>query len=103
MVTLEQELLFNNIKEKIMGKDVFSFAFITDTHIGANSNPSRGTSDKERLDRAIAYVNENAIDFVIFGGDQITSANDENTNFQLDVLEVFVCLDRPLLWGDWKS
>ena len=72
-----------------MSSEVFSFAFITDPQIGMNS-PSglRGPgSDKERLDHAIGYVNENEIDFVVFGGDQINNAGDENTDPQLDVLE----------------
>ncbi len=72
-----------------MTKDVFSFAFIADPQIGMNS-PSglHGPgSDKERLDRAIAYVNENDVDFVVFGGDQINNAGDESTDPQLDVLE----------------
>jgi len=72
-----------------MSKDVFSFAFIADPQIGMNS-PSglRGPgSDKERLDHAIAYVNENDIAFVVLGGDQINDANSENTDAQLDVLE----------------
>jgi len=72
-----------------MKKDVFSFAFITDPQIGLNSPSglSGVESDKERLDSAIAYINENDIDFVVFGGDQIHSANDENTDSQLDVFE----------------
>ena len=72
-----------------MSKDVFRFAFIADPQIGMNS-PSglRGPeSDKERLDSAIAYINENEIDFVVFGGDQINNADDENTDAQLDALE----------------
>jgi len=72
-----------------MSNDVFSFAFITDPQIGMNS-PSglhEPGSDKERLDRAIAYVNENAIDFVVFGGDQIHDTDTENTDSQLDVLQ----------------
>ena len=72
-----------------MDTDVFSFAFITDPQIGMNS-PSglHGPgSDKERLDRAIAYINANEIDFVVFGGDQINNPGDEHTDSQLDVLE----------------
>ena len=72
-----------------MSKNIFRFAFITDTKIGMNS-PSglhKSGSDKERLERAITYVNENEVDFVIFGGDQINNANDEHTEAQLDVLE----------------
>ena len=72
-----------------MKREVFRFAFITDPQIGVNS-PSglHGIgSDKERLDSAIAYINVNDIDFVVFGGDQINNANDENTDPQLDVLE----------------
>ena len=72
-----------------MSKDVFSFAFIADSQIGMNS-PSGlygPGSDKERLDRAIAYVNDNEVDFVIFGGDQINNADDEDTDAQLDVLQ----------------
>ena len=72
-----------------MISDVFRFAFISDPQLGMDS-PSglRGPgSDKERLDSAIAYVNENEIDFVIFGGDQIHNADDENTDAQLDALE----------------
>ncbi len=72
-----------------MSKNVFSFAFIADPQIGMNSplglhGPG---SDKERLDLAIAYVNENGVDFVVFGGDQINDANKEHTDSQLDVLE----------------
>ena len=72
-----------------MRKDVFSFAFIADPQIGMNSplGLHEPGSDKERLDRAITYVNQNAIDFVVFGGNQINNANNENTDFQLDVLE----------------
>ena len=53
-------------------------------------------SDKERLDSAIAWINnglqtelinENDIDFVVFGGDQINDADDEKTAAQLDALE----------------
>ena len=74
-----------------MISDVFRFAFITDPQIGMNS-PSGlygAGSDKERLDSAIAYINENAIDFVVFGGDQINDPDDENqnTDAQLDALE----------------
>lgn len=72
-----------------MENNVFSFAFITDPQIGMNS-PSglRGAgSDKERLDAAIAYINANEIDFVVFGGDQINNADNEDTDPQLDVLE----------------
>ena len=72
-----------------MGTDVFRFAFITDPQIGMNS-PSglRGPgSDKERLDFAVAYINANDVDFVVFGGDQIDSADSENTDAQLDALE----------------
>ena len=72
-----------------MISDVFRFAFITDPQFGMNSPAGlRGPgSAKERLDSAIAYVNENEIDFVIFGGDQINDADDENTDAQLDALE----------------
>ena len=72
-----------------MKNEVFSFAFIADPQIGLNS-PSGlygAGSDKERLDSAIAYINKNEVDFVVFGGDQINNANDENTDSQLDVLE----------------
>jgi len=72
-----------------MKKEVFSFAFITDPQIGMNSPAGLygAGSDKERLDSAIRYINENKVDFVIFGGDQINNADDENTDPQLDVLE----------------
>ena len=69
--------------------DTFSFAFITDPQIGLNS-PSglRGPgSDKDRFDLAIEYLSNNELAFVIFGGDQINCANDENTDTQLDVFE----------------
>ena len=72
-----------------MSEDVFSFAFIPDPQIGMNS-PSGlcgPGSDKERLDRAIAYINENDVDFVVFGGDQINNASGDNTAPQLDVLQ----------------
>ena len=73
---------------------MFSFAFIADPQIGMDS-PSglRGSgSDKERLDRAIEYVNNNDVAFVIFGGDQIDSDDDESTDAQLDVFEE--CLSK---------
>jgi len=68
---------------------VFRFAFITDSQLGMNSLAGlRGPgSDKGRLDSAIAYVNENEIDFVVFGGDQIHDADEESTDAQLDALE----------------
>jgi hypothetical protein len=69
-----------------MDNGPFSFAFIADPQIGMNSpHGLRGSgSDKERLERAIDYVNdtENAIDFVIFGGDQI---NEPDSREQLEV------------------
>ena len=72
-----------------MGHDAFRFAFIADSQIGMNSPAGlRATgSDKERLDRAIAYVNGNDIDFVVFGGDQINDADNDDTDAQLDVFE----------------
>ena len=71
-----------------MSTDVFRFAFITDPQIGMNS-PSGlygAGSDKERLDRAIAYVNENEVDFVVFGGDQIHNAAGHEADEQLAAL-----------------
>ncbi len=62
-----------------MDDAVFSFAFIADPQIGMNS-PFRidgPSSDKRRLDLAVAYVNDNDIDFVIFGGDQIHDPGSE--------------------------
>lgn len=72
-----------------MDDNAFRFAFITDPQIGMNSPQGlRGPgSDKERLDSAIAYVNENDIDFAVFGGDQIHDQDNESTDEQLDVLE----------------
>ncbi|MAE63509.1 MAG: hypothetical protein CMJ18_04495 [Phycisphaeraceae bacterium] len=64
----------------------FDFAFITDPQIGMNS-PSGldgADSDRKRLEDAIRYVNENDIDFVIFGGDQI---NDPESTEQLEVFQ----------------
>lgn len=72
-----------------MSGDMFRFAFVADPQIGMNS-PSglRGPgSDQERLNSAISYINENDIDFLVFGGDQINNRDDENTDAQLDVLE----------------
>lgn len=71
-----------------MNGTAFRFAFLTDCQIGMNSpNGLRGPgSDKDRLDSAIAYVNENDIDFVILGGDQINDQDSEDTDEQLDVL-----------------
>ena len=72
-----------------MSEDVFSFAFIADPQIGSNSPAGlRGPgSDKERLDRAISYINESEIDFAVLGGDQTGSADEEGTDAQLDALE----------------
>jgi 3',5'-cyclic AMP phosphodiesterase CpdA len=72
-----------------MIKDPFRFAFVTDPQIGMNSPSGLDGpgSDKERLDSAIAYINENAIDFVVFGGDQINDPDNENTDAQLDALQ----------------
>ncbi len=72
-----------------MDREVFRFAFITDTQIGMNSpfglhGPG---SDKARLDAAIAYINAQAIDFVILGGDQIHQIDGPDTDAQLDILE----------------
>ena len=77
-----------------MKESVFRFAFITDPQIGMNSPAGlHGPgSDKERLDRAIEYINNHDIDFVIFGGDQINDGDNEHTDAQLDVLEE--CLSR---------
>jgi len=70
-----------------MSHSSFRFAFITDTQIGTNSpNGLRAPdSDRARMDAAITYVNENDIDFVVFGGDQIHHADTEHTTPQLDV------------------
>ena len=70
-------------------RDRFSFAFIADPQIGmASFSGLRGTgSDKERLDRAIEYINNNEVAFLIFGGDQIHSVDGESANAQLDVFE----------------
>ncbi len=72
-----------------MGDGVFSFAFITDPQIGMDraSGLHEPGSDKKRLDRAIAYVNESGVDFVVFGGDQIENPGDEHTDSQLDALQ----------------
>ena len=81
-----------------MSNEIFGFAFITDAQIGMNS-PSglRGPgSDKERLDSAIKFINENDLDFLVLGGDQIDSRDDENTDAQLDILEESLsALDVP--------
>ena len=72
-----------------MSNSAFRFAFITDPQLGMNS-PSglRGAgSDKERFDRAIAYVNDNDIAFVVLGGDQIHDADNEHSDEELDILE----------------
>lgn len=72
-----------------MSDKMFKFAFITDSQLGMNS-PSglRGpNSDKDRFDRAIAYVNGNDVEFVVLGGDQINDADGEDTDEQLDILE----------------
>ena len=77
-----------------MAQDVFSFAFIADAQIGMNS-PSGlegPASDKERLDRAIAVINDSDVRFVIWGGDQINNAAGEQAVAQLDVFEG--CLSR---------
>lgn len=71
-----------------MNDGVFSFAFIADSQIGMDrASGGRPGSDKERLDRAIAYVNGSGVDFVVFGGDQIENPGDEHTDLQLDVLQ----------------
>ncbi|MAE61957.1 MAG: hypothetical protein CMJ49_11455 [Planctomycetaceae bacterium] len=75
-----------------MSDDVFRFAFITDSQIGMNSpfGLDGPGSDKARLDSAIAHVNANEIDFVVFGGDQINDADTEETDAQLDAFETSV-------------
>ena len=62
----------------------FDFAFITDPQIGMNSPDGLDgpASDRKRLEAAIRHVNENDIDFVIFGGDHINEADSQD---QLDV------------------
>jgi 3',5'-cyclic AMP phosphodiesterase CpdA len=81
-----------------MSHDVFHFVFITDTQIGMNSPAGLhgAGSDKERLDSAIAWINnglqtehlnEHEIDFVVFGGDQINNPGDEKTAAQLDAFK----------------
>jgi len=59
-----------------VSNSAFRFAFIADPQLGMNSPPDlRGPgSDKERFDRAIAYVNGNDIAFVV--PDIITTAVD---------------------------
>jgi len=71
-----------------MSNSIFKFAFITDTQIGMDIASGRHEpgSDKARLDRAIAYVNENEIDFVVFGGDQVHNG-DQEIDAQLDALQ----------------
>ena len=72
-----------------MSDGVFSFAFITDPQIGMDSASGlhEPGSDKKRLDRAIACVNESGVDFAVFGGDQIENPGDEHTDPQLDALQ----------------
>ena len=84
-----------------MSSDVFRFAFITDAQIGMNSPFGlRGPgSDKNRLDWAIAYVNANEIDFVVFGGDQINDADTEDTDEQLDIFEESIAALKVPYYG----
>jgi 3',5'-cyclic AMP phosphodiesterase CpdA len=88
----EPERVFREMVSKgdeSVRKENFKFAFIADCQIGMNS-PSglrEPGSDKERLDRAIAHINENEVDFLVFGGDQINNRDDEHTDSQLGVLE----------------
>jgi len=81
-----------------MSDSTFRFAFVTDPQIGMNS-PSglRGPgSDKERLDRAVAAINESNAEFVILGGDLIHNAKSEETDEQIDVLlESLAILNVP--------
>jgi len=72
-----------------MTESLFRFAFVADPQIGMNSPSGLNGpgSDKERLNRAIEYINSNGIAFLIFGGDQINAADSENTDAQMDVLE----------------
>lgn len=72
-------------------ENVFSFAFIADPQIGINSPEGlRGAnSDKQRLELAIDFVNQNEIEFVIFGGDQIDSIDSQE---QLDLF--MECLSK---------
>jgi 3',5'-cyclic AMP phosphodiesterase CpdA len=81
--------VFELIKRKTdLSGRVFSFAFIADPQIGMDrASGGEPGSDKERLDRAIAYVNEREIDFVVFGGDQVENPLDEHTAPQLDALQ----------------
>ena len=69
---------------KEIDENIFSFAFIADPQIGINSPEGlRGAnSDKQRLDRAIDFVNQNGIEFVIFGGDQIDSIDSYNAQLE---------------------
>jgi len=64
----------------------FEFAFIADPQIGLNHHILWGLngpqSDRIRLERAVAWVNANDIDFVIFGGDQI---NLHDSDEQIDI------------------
>ena len=74
-----------------MPESPFEFAFITDPQIGMNSPDGLdgAASDRGRLQTAIRYVNENKIDFVIFGGDHINKAESQ------DQLNVFLeCLSQ---------
>lgn len=67
-----------------MEDNVFSFAFIADPQIGLNSpfGLEGIQSDKARLERAIEYVNESDVDFVVLGGDLIHAADSQE---QLDI------------------
>ena len=74
-----------------MSNTTFSFAFITDPQIGMKSpNGLEGPgSDKERLMKAIDYVNSNDIDLALFAGDHINRADSQ------EELDVFLrCVEK---------
>jgi hypothetical protein len=102
----------------------FTFAYVTDTHVTHGKPDSYLLLQESQLflQDCIKSLNNEKLDFVIFGGDQVETPGPDETNWQLfvDVVQVLSCpwsfvlgekdvsgnppVDKMRLYGpDWKA
>ncbi len=102
----------------------FTFGYVTDTHVTHGKPDSYLLLQESQLflQDCIKSLNNEKLDFVIFGGDQVETPGPDETNWQLfvDVVQVLSCpwsfvlgekdvsgnppVDKMRLYGpDWKS
>ena len=79
---------------------MFSFAYITDAQLGATCfGLDRPGSASIYLERAIHYVNESNVDFIVLGGDQIHQGEGSLADQQLDAFERIMAKSSVPFYG----